>query len=345
MKMKFILIPLLIFVAATSCFAQYYYVNTYQQIDGKGYASYIKSIDLGSKAIHDSVKVSDWGTIWTKEPIRLTSDGNNYLISFIEYGAFAKNSGPGIESVQYTILDDSLNVIKIDSFPHARIDVLGQGPNKKFFEFGMTEDTSVTMILKDGKFNLDELSNFVRVGDLDTNRSTTQPLNLGSLKNLCVVPNSDSLNLYISTRPSRYWLVKLNDLKSKIIDSVLLENIPNALIIWSYFPQNGRFYCFHLNYESHGKFEENNKDYGQQWMIPEVLIYDGATLNPIEKLRISDFTAGNYPGIEKGMAENIGNFIVYYFFQDAWMEVFAPAMLFIFDTRTNEATWLRVGWR
>jgi len=34
----------------------------------------------------------------------------------------------------------------------------------------------------------------------------------------------------------------------------------------------------------------------------------------------------------------------YYFWQDGY-EGFDPAYLLIFDTRTNEASWLRVGWR
>jgi hypothetical protein len=54
---------------------------------------------------------------------------------------------------------------------------------------------------------------------------------------------------------------------------------------------------------------------------------------------------GGYIINEIGECDNIGPYMVYYYFAQEDYRYFSPAMLFIFDTRTNEATWLRVGWR
>jgi len=52
-----------------------------------------------------------------------------------------------------------------------------------------------------------------------------------------------------------------------------------------------------------------------------------------------------YIGSGYGPCERIGPYFIYYFFDGEDYRYFSPAMLFIFDTRTNQATWLRVGWR
>jgi len=69
-------------------------------------------------------------------------------------------------------------------------------------------------------------------------------------------------------------------------------------------------------------------------------------------LTLFDSTPISYPPIEDGYAScewgdcrKVGQFLIHYFFEGEEPGYFSPAMLFIFDTRTNEARWLRVGWR
>ena len=106
-----------------------------------------------------------------------------------------------------------------------------------------------------------------------------------------------------------------------------------------------KLYIFDLNYEYHIYEPEWEKLYGQDWITPEVYIYDPISLDLIECDTIADFPKNNFPGIEYGLADVVGNYIVVYFFDCELREGFLPAMLFIFDTRTNTARWLNVGWR
>jgi hypothetical protein len=153
------------------------------------------------------------------------------------------------------------------------------------------------------------------------------------------------LNLYYSLNNSRYWLIRINNGGSLVTDSLMAEDGSPSSAIFAYHPVTNKIYIFHLNFEQHGKFSELDKNYGDRWIQPQVLVYDPDTFQLMERHTITDFIPGNYPLVENGPADVIGDYIVYYFFDDEWMGKFNPAMLFIFDTRTNEATWLRVGWR
>jgi hypothetical protein len=65
----------------------------------------------------------------------------------------------------------------------------------------------------------------------------------------------------------------------------------------------------------------------------------------MDSIPIPDYPEGDFISGSYGPAELVGPYIVYYFGESNDLGQLYPAMLFIFDTRTNEATWLRVGWR
>ena len=52
-----------------------------------------------------------------------------------------------------------------------------------------------------------------------------------------------------------------------------------------------------------------------------------------------------YVGGSTGPLDKVGDYFVFFDLDGEDYRYFSPAMLFIFDTRTNEASWLRVGWR
>jgi hypothetical protein len=102
-------------------------------------------------------------------------------------------------------------------------------------------------------------------------------------------------------------------------------------------------YVFHQNYEYYGKFLQKTRN--DNWIQSHLLIYDIDDFSLIDSLSIPDYPAGDYIIADFDVADVIGNYIVYYYAQPGGIEDYTPAMLFIFDTRTNEAAWLRVGWR
>jgi hypothetical protein len=103
-------------------------------------------------------------------------------------------------------------------------------------------------------------------------------------------------------------------------------------------------YVFSLNYELHfkGRIE---KGYGQDWIDANVRMFNIRNFVLLDSLSLPDYPEGDFISGSYGVGEVKGPFITYYFGQSGDMQLVYPAMLFIFDTRTNEATWLRVGWR
>jgi hypothetical protein len=108
--------------------------------------------------------------------------------------------------------------------------------------------------------------------------------------------------------------------------------------------KNNLLYIFNLNYEIRFK-NKIVKGYGQDWIESNVRVINLENFSLIDSIQVPDYPEGDYISGSSGVADVVGNYIVYYFGSSNDMEIFAPAMLFIFDTRTNQAAWLRVGWR
>ena len=83
--------------------------------------------------------------------------------------------------------------------------------------------------------------------------------------------------------------------------------------------------------------------YSADTMSMAICIYNPSTLDQTDSISYS--VGESYAAMEIGPAESLGPYLYYYYFWQDGYEGFDPAYLLIFDTRTNEATWLRVGWR
>jgi hypothetical protein len=327
-----------------------YQLCTYGDEDSAGARNaLLKTIDLQTAIITDSVIISTCGYVPSKKPAIISLNGQRYLIAFSEDGGYNKNVCKRDYTVYYVIVKDSttLSVMHRDSVFDAAISQFKQYRGDSTFQYGLIryQDTSYTNLIPSGRFTLDNDFNFYRQNSMAPNSIPGRITLLGSFECLDRVNLPNNHNLYYSLDlNSNYWILRLSS-AGLLIDSLLVENISHASTIFAYHPGRDKIYCFYLNYEQHGKFKEYEKNYKQDWITPQVKIYDPGTLKLSDSIQIADFDSGNYPLGERGLADVVGDYIVYYFFEDEWIGSINPAVLFIFDTRTNEARWLRVGWR
>jgi hypothetical protein len=351
-KSKFLVILLLLpFYQIGNLSAQNYFINTYMSLDSINTEQYTVNtlkIDLESGSISNNLSVLETGTILNKLPYKIVRNTDTLLVTFSIDGIVAKNSSFSDNgnllhlSICRILRNNMFNIVTRD-FLNAKAILGEQQPTENSLRLALESDTSSDYILPPGMYTIGVDNNLNILNRASIDEVPGGIANLGGYSLLRKVWGADSYQLYHSFHNTQYWLVKLNDRLSAVIDSVQLRQTGGQATIYAYHPTQNKFYCFHLNYEMHGKFvNKNREDY---YTNPEVLIYDPSTLRLLETRSIADYPEGNYPGKENGLADVVGDYIVYYFSQDDWMGIYAPAMLIIFDTRTNEATWLRVGWR
>ncbi len=342
---------LLLIGLAFNSAAQSYIVNTYVPHDDSS-LEFMKVktvvIDLDEKVIVDGAILADSGTILNKTPIAVSNNRGTFLLSFWANGMMAKNSGfgAGIPNLHYALFlnqNGSLRFLRKDEIPAANISLLSKIPSENGFRLGIVSDTGDAVILGPGIYGINSNDRFEFRREVPVNEIPGSIGNLGGFALLQKIWRAEAYHLYHSFHTSQYWLVKLNNENSTIVDSLQLRQSGGQATIYAYHPGRDRFYCFHLNYEIHGQYTHKYRD--DYYVEPDVSIYDPVSLELSEQYPVTDYPEGEYPGRENGLAEVVGDFIVYYFFEDDWMGRFNPAMLFIFDTRTNEASWLRVGWR
>ena len=158
-----------------------------------------------------------------------------------------------------------------------------------------------------------------------------------------------------------YWGLKNGNVKDNDAYLLLIDlpekSLRASLSIADYASMTPRFalsrddsliYVFLLNESCW-----DNADYGEV-PIPRpniVKIYSARDLTLRDSIRIADPPSDSscasmgYDVYDSNICAREGKYLIYFFSGFNGLERFVPALLFIFDTRTNEATWLRVGWR
>lgn len=349
LKVVLLIVSLTILCSPTMANGQLYYVLAYgDSIPESEGPVLLRCIDLNTAQILHTDTVSMGGYLYHHTPIRFERRSHKYLATFVQCGGGAsKNTLPGRHRAYRFIneADSSIQIVRADSFIDTEI-LVKQYSNQTTFWLGMERSTNLGVSLPFDEYSINESFNIVRVRP--NSAVPSKPGQLPDMGNFRFPTPVDSIGipgLYYCRRDFPIWLIRLNDQRNTLIDSVQLQDESKASAIFAYHPNRDKFYCFHLNYEYPCDDSALNKSYGQYWILPEVFIYNPATLTLLERIPIADFSSGNYPGYEDGLANIVGDFIVYYFFMEDDEHYYSPAMLFIFDTRTNQATWLRVGWR
>ncbi|NLI16495.1 MAG: hypothetical protein GX409_09450 [candidate division Zixibacteria bacterium] len=324
-------------------------LTTYESNPSSNFNSiYLKLVDLQNSVIQDSLLLANEGTICTPTPIKLQVGDSIYYITILSKGEYDKNTAVGRGKVFWwiTTISNRINLIKYDSLLDVSVVRLENHLDKPYFSFGLQDQKNHLRLLEDGEYNLDsnlvfhklnEISQFVGPNGLSSINAFSQ------FTQLATVDSSELFSAYGSD--GKYWILRISNTNNLIIDSLRLFSDNPMSKIFVYHPARNILYCFFLNYVNYSQYPDINREYGQNWGIPIVIFYNPVTLNEIGRDTITDFSDGNYPGIEYNKAQIYGDYIVYYFSKSEGLNSFDPAMLFIFDTRTNEARWLRVGWR
>jgi len=353
-------IALFIFVIACyptqGLWGQFYYVNTYENPHGPNSEQlladvFVKSIDLSTRSVTDSIQLHNRGYLLSKKPATITFGNQVYLITMNEIGGPGRNSSPSDpQKVFYTILQSQngdLTLVREDSIENADVEIFRQYPGEEGFRFGLSSFPAGNVIFQIGLYGLSQGNNFRYLRNVNIGEEPGLLRNVIPYDYVIKVPNDTVHNLYYTLYNFGEWVVKVNSNRTTAIDSLQLRSSGLGNALYAYHPGQSKFYCLRVNYELHYNEDGDTayKSREDRYINPEVWIINPATLAIEQQLPIADYPEGNYPGEDGGLADVLGDYIVYYFFWGTGRARFDPAMLFIFDTRTNEATWLRVGWR
>jgi hypothetical protein len=139
------------------------------------------------------------------------------------------------------------------------------------------------------------------------------------------------------------YLLRIDIDKKILLDSLRITDKRNHSCLFALSNDQTKIYTFHFGGKCGSCYYEN----GPPPVLPSYIkIYRADTLVMIDSFPAPDpLVAGGYVTGDWWPCEAIGDYRVYYFFASELPEFFAPAMLYIFDTRNNESTWLNIGWR
>jgi len=341
-KLKLIIIATVFIIGFGKLAAQTIFLNSY--VEGIGYVdNYVFRIDIDHKQVVDSLRLDAKGEFTSKAPIARSIGGHGLLITALVNGLAAKNSEirEHTYSYYYIINSSNLNLIREDSLVDRMIetitgdlfdtisvnwyDEIGRQSMKSLYRVD-PEDHRFrhvrSRVLSNDDFRSEHLRGYVGPDFI---------CQLGSSKyywGLEFIGDSSFVNVF-----------KVNS-DTVIVGETRVGDRRVQNIICGYNPQAEKFYCFLTPYKllSFSPVSESPQN-----VRPRVLIIDPQDLSIETEI---EFQMGDaYVSQEVGTAESAGNYLYFYFFGSDGYGQFDPAYLLIFDTRTNEATWLRVGWR
>jgi hypothetical protein len=162
--------------------------------------------------------------------------------------------------------------------------------------------------------------------------------------------HNDSIYWDVSNDPRNdgAYLLKLDVPNRRLLDSVYICDFGQVTPRFALSSNDSIIYAFILNESCWA-----NTEYGDT-VIPQpsfLKIFSTKDLSLLDSIPIpnpvpdSNCASFGYDDWDEDIYDRTGNYLVYFFMGSVAIERFVPAMLFIFDTRTNQATWLRVGWR
>jgi hypothetical protein len=322
--------------------AQYFYVNTYLSNSDSSITSGIYKIDITSKRIVDSLNLGINGEFINKIPIDLIVNDHPILLSLLNDGLPGKNcSTQGFDIAKYSIIDKlTLRIIRQESLPNIYL-YNKIKTNQDSIKLDWTDNSTLSPGYFRGSFIVNPDNYSFRIAEQTAYRSEFDNPNI-------IGPYSYNTLLKSERRGFIYWGLRdgleadifKTDNNNNILSQFMAGNKNISSILVGYNPIDSLIYVFKLRYYL-------------ETYAPPISSPDSVT-NVLERFRPSDFSFVDHirlpenPYIianEVGNAEFINGCFVYYFSQNEDYRSFQPASLFIFDTRTNEATWLRVGWR
>ncbi len=332
----------LMYPAAKGSRAQYFYVNSYADANSLGTLNCTYKIDLESAMVIDSVYFQNRGEFLNKEPIPFQLQNNRWLIAFMATGQAGKNSViGGVTSTLYTVINEqNFEVVAEDSLPGILVfpNILLKDDS---LHIEWLEDTHSWQGRFRGVLNLERDRRRLHV---DSRRVVNE-----NDESLYVIGEYSNPTLMYSDQQSRFYWVQYQgslvvifqtDLLNNILQEMTLGDCRESSFLIGYDESSGNIYVF--------AFRFSLTTYSPPIVSPDSIRNRVLIINAMDFSNRDEFSpSSETPEIsnEVGTVDLIDHLFVYYFFEGEDYRSFRPAMLFIFDTRTNEATWVRVGWR
>jgi hypothetical protein len=333
-----VLILIVLFTVQSS--AQIYAINCYDSTftSAGNHPIKMKFIDLATKEIVADLEIAEEGEIINTTPVEIPINRDTVLLTALSSQCYCKNTAVGSYNAHFTIVSkESRNILRQIDIPHELVSALIKDDNHLFYLSGFRnserDHTDINGIYEITRnFDIDR----VRTPSIDYFPNTTKGLTNRSFSKLI------SGNFFFDVKDGNYFIIKTNNLNNEFLDTLKCYPLESRSQIFAL--KDTLLYVFSINYELRIS-DRIEKAYGQDWISSNVRTFNTKDFTLIDSLSLLDYPEGSILGLATSGADVIGPFIIFYFGESSDMEIIYPAMLFIFDTRTNEATWLRVGWR
>ena len=334
---------------APKALPQQYVINAY---DGGSLPSPVKTVfvDLDTKSILAEIITGQEGQILNKLALPIGRDSDTFLVCAAMEGCYCDNSVVGKNLARISIFHAQTRQL-VHSYADSDlfIDTFEKMPNHRVYI--SAESLSEPHRSLNGDYDIGAGFDFVL-------RNQRQPdyaygLYDGVEPFEYLKPLAPEMHIYRGDLHRKPYVIKTNNNRRSVIDTLLLtsvqieidpvlsDSISDRSHIVAF--TDTTLYDFNLNWEFYSK--SVNKSYDEHRIDSHAKIYNLADFALIDSFAVADYPRGAYPDQAFDAADIVGPYMVYYFFGREGLTRYAPAMLFIFDTRTNEATWLRVGWR
>lgn len=316
----------------------YYYTCSYDSsYNEKGLHNILfKQVELDNKKIFRKIKIGDEGEIVNHIPAELARPDGALFSVAINTDCFCKNTSAGMNETIITIINGAFNAVEYIRIPEHMIFELANVDSHSIFIAG-GDNTRPQAKAMDGIYIIEAAAGLVKISEVDIDYYPNSKVILGPDELARRVGD----NIYFDVFDSHYFLIKLGE-GDIVTDTIRLEYFETRNMVVAL--MDSSLYVFSLNYETH-LVGEGYKGYGHDWIAANLRRYDVRNFALMDSIPIPDYPEGDFISGSYGPAELVGPYIVYYFGESNDLGQLYPAMLFIFDTRTNEATWLRVGWR
>jgi hypothetical protein len=199
------------------------------------------------------------------------------------------------------------------------------------------------LVTEKGSFGLARNLRLVRGGGYPFNYDPENARQVGRYTYPRRLPHSSAPIYWDTADNFEVYILMLNAQRTRILDSLSVGNFLAYSQLFGVSAADSLLYIFSLSYDiprGGGRLAHRNNapSFVRKYRVADFSLTDSISVPNI----VPDT---DYVRNELGPCDVVGPFMVYYFFKGDDYRYFSPAMLFIFDTRTNEATWLRVGWR
>jgi len=300
-------------------------------------------IDLNTHIIADSTVLTRRGAFTAKAPVIAPYGNQQFLITSIVDGIPAKNSTirEDMYSYYYVVNAHNLNIIAEDSLVGAMI--------AEVKEFS-SDTISIEWVggHNDGwhrsLYRVDPPARRLRhVESHEYSESDFGDLRIGNYLGPNLIARIGPYEYYWGYEDvgdTSYVNIFNVNPQENVEQQVRIGNRTVQNVVVGYSSETNMLYIFLTPFKmlSYAPINESPNYIG-----PEIIVMNTANFD-IEE-RASFEMGAAYASQECGTAESIGSYLYYYYFRQDGYGSFDPAWLLIFDTRTNETTWLRVGWR